>query len=117
VATGRRASDDHGGRPCGTGTLPGNGEVDRWPIDRSTEEDDMTQPPFVPIVPAILAQPDEQSTEDERDLVGASDADADAVRTGAEVDRSHTTRDSDGVPVGRADLEADVRRGRGEDDD
>ena len=41
--------------------------------------------------------------------VGASDADADAARSGADVDLADATRDSDGVPVGEADLEADKR--------
>ena len=47
-------------------------------------------------------------------LVGASDADADAARTGADVDLDDATRDSDGVPVGRADADEDARRGGGD---
>ncbi|WP_433293519.1 hypothetical protein ACQP2F_30810 [Actinoplanes sp. CA-030573] len=39
--------------------------------------------------------------------VGASDADADAAASGADVDLTGATRDSDGVPVGEADAEAD----------
>jgi hypothetical protein len=41
--------------------------------------------------------------------VGASDADADAARSGADADLSQATRDSDGVLVGEDDLEADKR--------
>jgi hypothetical protein len=45
-------------------------------------------------------------------IVGASDADVDAARSGADVDVDPTSaeRDSDGVPVGEADLEEDKRR-------
>jgi len=42
-------------------------------------------------------------------LVGAADAEADAARSGADADLSRATRDSDGVPVGEDDLEADKR--------
>jgi hypothetical protein len=42
--------------------------------------------------------------------VGASDAEADAARSGADADLTRTTRDSDGVPVGEADLEEDKRQ-------
>jgi len=38
----------------------------------------------------------------------ASDRDADAARTGADVDLDHANRDSDGVPVGEADAAADA---------
>jgi hypothetical protein len=48
--------------------------------------------------------------------VGASDADADAARGGADIDLEGATRDSDGVPVGQADAEADARRDRADDD-
>lgn len=43
--------------------------------------------------------------------VGASDAEADAVRSGADAgpEAADATRDSDGTPVGRGDLEADQR--------
>jgi hypothetical protein len=40
--------------------------------------------------------------------VGASDRDADAARTGADVDLENANRDSDGVPVGAADAAADA---------
>ena len=42
--------------------------------------------------------------------VGASDRDADAARTGADVDLDHASRDSDGVPVGEADAAADAEK-------
>jgi hypothetical protein len=43
--------------------------------------------------------------------VGASDAEADAARSGADPDADLTqlSHDSDGVPVGEDDLEADKR--------
>jgi hypothetical protein len=42
--------------------------------------------------------------------VGASDADADAARSGADADLTDAQRDSDGVPVGREDAAEDARR-------
>jgi hypothetical protein len=42
--------------------------------------------------------------------VGESDAEADAARSGADADLTGADRDSDGVPVGDADLEEDKRR-------
>jgi hypothetical protein len=62
-------------------------------------------PPVAPIVRADDDEPDESGP-----TVGASDADADAARSGADVDLGGATRDSDGVPVGRADAEEDARR-------
>lgn len=62
------------------------------------------------IVPAIVSDPDEAADVSERETVGASDADADAIRAGAEGDLRGADRDSDGVPVGRADAEADAER-------
>lgn len=47
-------------------------------------------------------------------LVGASDAAADAARGGADVDLDGATRDSDGVPVGSDDADADARRAAGD---
>lgn len=44
--------------------------------------------------------------------VGASDAEADAARSGAPADLTHAERDDDGVPVGEADLEEDKRQSR-----
>ncbi|MDT5036731.1 MAG: hypothetical protein QOE03_1916 [Micromonosporaceae bacterium] len=49
-------------------------------------------------------------TEDGGETVGASDAEADAIRAGGQGDLSDATRDSDGVPVGSADADADVER-------
>jgi len=40
-------------------------------------------------------------------LIGASDAEADAVRSGAPADLTRLRRDSDGEPVGEAELLAD----------
>jgi hypothetical protein len=48
--------------------------------------------------------------------VGASDADADAARSGADADLDDANRDSDGVPVGSADQDADARRSGADDD-
>jgi hypothetical protein len=72
----------------------------------------MTQPPVVPIVPALIKPEQDEATEEGGEIVGASDARADAVRTGSDADLGHATRDSDGVPVGRADVEDDIRRTR-----
>jgi hypothetical protein len=77
----------------------------------------MTQPPLVPIVPALINPEQDQATEESGETVGASDARADAARTGSDVDLGHATRDSDGIPVGRADLEEDIRRTRGDADE
>jgi hypothetical protein len=44
-------------------------------------------------------------------LIGAADVEADALASGAPADLTfNTSRDSAGVPVGEADLEADKRR-------
>ena len=54
---------------------------------------------------------DQETTENESGpIVGSSDAEADAARSGADADLTHPTHDSDGVPVGEADLEEDKRR-------
>jgi hypothetical protein len=53
---------------------------------------------------------DDAGTEGGGETVGASDAEADAVRAGGDGDLTHASRDSDGVPVGRADAEADAER-------
>lgn len=60
---------------------------------------------------AVLAGNLDETDEQPRGgpTVGASDADADAARSGADADLSDATRDSDGVPVGTADAEADRR--------
>jgi hypothetical protein len=76
----------------------------------------MTNPqvPGLPVAAEVAAE----RTKDEADasgpgsnepLVGASDAEADAARSGADADFTDTHRDSDGTPVGDADLEADKR--------
>jgi hypothetical protein len=50
---------------------------------------------------------------DEAPLIGASDVEADAAGSGAAADLTHLTRDSDGVPVGAADLAEDRRTSGG----
>jgi hypothetical protein len=74
----------------------------------------MTNPQFAPGLPPAVAAAAQQTDTDEQDrtgpTVGASDAAADAARSGADADLSDTTRDSDGVPVGEDDVEADKRR-------
>jgi hypothetical protein len=63
---------------------------------------------------AAAAAADLVGTEDDQPdsgpTVGASDADADAARSGADVDLTDATRDSDGTPVGAADRQADTER-------
>ncbi|HLL69591.1 MAG TPA: hypothetical protein VK453_28320 [Micromonosporaceae bacterium] len=60
---------------------------------------------------AVAGSDDEAVTTDEDgEIVGASDAQADAVRAGADGDLSGATRDSDNVPVGSADADADAER-------
>ena len=74
----------------------------------------------VPLTPAvagsIAGRDHDDSTASDRELVGESDADADAARAGADVDLDRAQRDSDGVPVGRDDLRADVERSGGDPD-
>jgi hypothetical protein len=74
----------------------------------------MTNPQSAPGLPLAAAVAAQQTDTDEQDrtgpTVGASDAEADAARSGADADLSDTTRDSDGVPVGEDDVEADKRR-------
>jgi hypothetical protein len=65
----------------------------------------------LPLGAAIAA--DAVDTDDKPDTgptVGASDADADAARSGADVDLANASRDSDGTPVGDADRDADAER-------
>jgi hypothetical protein len=66
----------------------------------------------LPLAAAAAARLTEQETaENESEpTVGASDAEADAARSGADADLTDATHDSDGVPVGEADLEEDKRR-------
>jgi hypothetical protein len=61
------------------------------------------------VAKATRAQVAEGEAENQWPLIGASDAEADAARSGAPADLSHVMRDSDGVPVGEADLAADRR--------
>ena len=68
-----------------------------------------------PIPPAAAAgvagnTPDNDENDSDRELVGTSDAAADAARSGADVDLSDAERESDGVPVGEDDLQADSDR-------
>ena len=76
--------------------------------------------PFVPgIVDATVGNEHDRSDESEnseRELVGEADAEADAARSGADVDIARAEPDSDGVPVGRDDLRADVERSGGDPD-
>jgi hypothetical protein len=52
---------------------------------------------------------DTGEAEPDTPTVGASDAHADAARSGADVDLTDATHDTDGTPVGRDDAEADRR--------
>jgi hypothetical protein len=68
---------------------------------------------------AAAAAADLVETADQPDAgptVGASDAEADAARSGADVDLTDATRDSDGVPVGKADADADAERSAADED-
>ena len=72
-------------------------------------------PQGLPVAAGFAAgRTDDESREgqapDAGPTVGAADAEADAVRSGADADLDAPTRDSDGVPVGDDDLEADKRR-------
>jgi hypothetical protein len=66
-----------------------------------------SQQPTPLIIPAALAadHSDDTATSD-RELVGESDA----ARAGADVNLDRAERDSDGTPVGRDELRADVER-------
>jgi hypothetical protein len=75
----------------------------------------MTYPSMQPIPPAaadhLAGRDADQEDESNRELVGASDAAADAARSGSNnVDLTGADRDSDGVPVGEDDLQADIDR-------
>jgi hypothetical protein len=69
----------------------------------------------VPIAAAAGQAGDDAEPEPTGPVVGASDAEADAARSGADADLSagSTERDSDGVPVGEADAEEDRRQSGG----
>jgi hypothetical protein len=58
----------------------------------------------------------EANDQDSGPTVGSADADADAARSGADVDMRGENRDSDGVPVGDADADEDVRQSGADDD-
>lgn len=71
----------------------------------------MSQTPIIPIAAVaedISNDPDsqEQST---AEAVGEGDHQADMARTGADPDDADIERESDGVPTGAADAEADAR--------
>jgi hypothetical protein len=72
----------------------------------------MTQPPVVPIVPALIQPEQDQAAGENGEIIGTSHAQADAARAGSDADLGHATRDSDGVPVGCGDVEEDIRRTR-----
>jgi len=64
----------------------------------------------LPLAAAFAVQSDSTDEDNSTEpLVGAADAEADAARAGGDADLSEATRDSDGVPVGEDDLEADKR--------
>jgi hypothetical protein len=72
-------------------------------------------PQALPIAVPLAAELTEEETKgsgpvENGPTVGASDAEADAARSGGDADLADPTRDSDGTPVGEADLEADRRR-------
>jgi hypothetical protein len=67
-----------------------------------------------PFRPTSWVADDETGTEGGGETVGASDAEADAIRAGGDGDLAGAQRDSDGVPVGEADAEADVEHSKGE---
>lgn len=64
-----------------------------------------------PVAAAAAADLGTDEDANSRETVGASDAEADAARSGADTDLSDANRDTDGVPVGEADVEADAERG------
>jgi hypothetical protein len=76
------------------------------------KENNMSQSPQNLPLAAALAQQgalseEESDTNPTGPIVGASDAEADAAQSGAAADLRGADRDSDGVPVGRDDVEAD----------
>ncbi|MCG5445723.1 hypothetical protein NIE79_004244 [Micromonospora sp. NIE79] len=76
----------------------------------------MTDPRYIPVGLAAagrLIDDEGAGAVPAGEIVGADDAKADAVRTGADVDLSHATRDGDGIPTGAADAEADRDRAAG----
>ncbi|MGN9766892.1 hypothetical protein ACTMS2_17250 [Micromonospora sp. SD12] len=76
----------------------------------------MTDPRYVPVGLAAagrLTEDDSDGATSGGEIVGADDVAADAARAGADVDLSGASRDSDGVPTGAADAEADRDRATG----
>ena len=66
----------------------------------------------LPLAAETAARRTEQEVADNESgpVVGADDAEADAADSGADADLRRPARDSDGVPVGEADLEEDKRQ-------
>jgi hypothetical protein len=65
-------------------------------------------------------EPQSQGVDEGPELVGAADAQADAIRSGADEDvppDELVARDSDGEPVGGADLAADKARSEADQGD
>jgi hypothetical protein len=69
-----------------------------------------SSPLGLPLAAAVGADAvdDENDTPDSGPTVGRSDAEADAARSGADVDLSGASRDTDGVPVGEDDADEDA---------
>jgi hypothetical protein len=62
-------------------------------------------------IPPVGPSDDGNENENDRELVGTSDAAADAARSGADdVDFTDAERDSDPVPTGDDDVQADIER-------
>jgi hypothetical protein len=71
----------------------------------------MSYPSMQPIpIPPVGPGENGDEGENDRELVGDSDAEADAARSGSDVDLTGAQRDSDGVPVGDDDVQADIDR-------
>jgi hypothetical protein len=82
---------------------------------REDEETPMTTPnsplsaPLGAAAITDLTDNDDDVNRDTGPTVGASDAEADAARSGSDdTDLDDASRDSDGVPIGSADAEADA---------
>jgi hypothetical protein len=81
-----------------------------------TERDDNT--PGADFLDRVLNTDDGVAGADDTGVpVGEADVDADAARSGADVDVPEGQRDSDGVPVGRDDAEADAARSGADPDE
>jgi hypothetical protein len=79
------------------------------------EETTMTAASSPQGLPLAARETDIDETPPTGPTVGASDADADAARSGADADLHDAQRDSDGVPVGKADAEEDARQSGADD--